>query len=241
MSVRLTMSDKIRNLAFIEHGFSGDKNENHMIILEEELSKRGYMVVNIDAIDSLNESESSPKGASFTGHYNDLDDVIEWARMQDWFMEPFTLVGHSMGAASVLFYAENFPNRVNLLLPLSFPWLNGRSRNAQHDPEELKDWKERGYWDKVSEARGRTLRVPYNFVEDLIKYDFGAKADRISAKTILIIGGQENQIRLDDNKKLFDLLKCEKEFIILPNTPHVVAKTPENAKTYREALEKILG
>lgn len=51
MSVRLTMPDKMSKLAFIEHGLSGDKNENHMVILEEELSKRGYMVVNVDAID----------------------------------------------------------------------------------------------------------------------------------------------------------------------------------------------
>jgi predicted alpha/beta-fold hydrolase len=121
MSVRLTRPENKTGLAFIEHGFSGDKNERYMQILEEELSSRGYFVVNIDAIDSLNESESSRQGANFTGHYNDLADVIEWARGKEWFQEPFALAGHSMGAASVLFYAENYPNRVNLLLPISFP------------------------------------------------------------------------------------------------------------------------
>ncbi|MDR2902835.1 MAG: hypothetical protein LBU87_07030 [Lactobacillales bacterium] len=82
MSIRLTIPENKTGLAFIEHGFTGDKNERHMQILEEELSNHGYFVVNIDATNSLNESDSSPEGASFTGHYNDLVDVIEWARGQ---------------------------------------------------------------------------------------------------------------------------------------------------------------
>ncbi len=65
MSVRLTCPEKQTRLVFIEHGFSGDKNQPHMKILEEQFSKRGYFVVNIDAIDSLNKSESSQQGASF--------------------------------------------------------------------------------------------------------------------------------------------------------------------------------
>lgn len=240
MSIRITNPDNADKLAFIEHGFSGYKDENHMLILEEELAKRGYVVVNIDAVDSLNESESSDIGTTFTGHYTDLEDVINWAKNKNWYQEPFMLAGHSMGAASVLLYAENYPNKVTLLLPISFPWLSGKSRNNQHNPQEMIEWKEKGYWDKVSQSRGRTLRVPYSFVENLNQYDFGTNANKITAKTVLVIGDQENDIRLDDNKKLFDLLRCDKKLIILPNTPHVMAKTAENARTFREALEKVL-
>jgi dipeptidyl aminopeptidase/acylaminoacyl peptidase len=121
--------------------------------------------------------------------------------------------------------------------------MTGESKIAQDNENGTQrqiDWKEKGYWDKFSESRGRTLRVPYNFMEDLLKQDFGKNADKVTAKTILIIGDQENKIRLEDNEKLFDLLKCEKELIILPNTPHVVAKTLENAKTFRKALERVL-
>lgn len=240
MSVRITIPDKITKLAFIEHGLSGDKDENHILILEDELSKRGYVVVNLDAIDSLNASETSQDGITFTKHYNDLEDVIEWGREQSWFQEPFALVGHSMGAASVLLYAQNYPSRVNFLMPLSFPWLSGKSRNAQHDPKEMLEWKEKGYADKISKSRGRVLRIPYNFVEDLMRYDFGVNVGKITARTVLMIGDQENKIRLDDNQKLFEMMSCEKELIILPNIPHVVAKIPENAKIFAEALAKIL-
>lgn len=190
---------------------------------------------------SLNSSESSPSGITFTGHYNDLVDVIAWARGQDWFMSPFALAGQSMGAASVLLYAENYPDDVDLLLLISFPWLSGQSKIIQdNDPQKLRDWKETGYWDKVSKSRGRTLRMPYGFMEDLCRQDLAANAANITAKTILMIGDQENKRRLVDNQKLLDLLECEKTFILLPNMPHVVAKAPENAKTYREALIRVL-
>jgi pimeloyl-ACP methyl ester carboxylesterase len=245
MSVRLTRPEIKTALAFIEHGFSGDKDERHMQVLEEELSKRGYMVINIDAIDSLNASESSSKGITFTGHYNDLHDVIEWARGQEWFQEPFALAGHSMGSAAVLQYAKEHPNGVNLLLLLSHPWMNGKDfldlRALQMSESWLTSWRATGYWDKVSESRGRTLRVPYGFVEDLEQYDFSKDIDKIKARTALIIGDREAPSRLELNRKLLDMLKVRKELIILPDTPHVVARTSENEKTYREALERVLG
>ncbi|MDR2902834.1 MAG: hypothetical protein LBU87_07025 [Lactobacillales bacterium] len=111
---------------------------------------------------------------------------------------------------------------------------------AQDDPLKMKDWHEKGYWNKVSLSRSRTLRVPWHFMEDLLKQDFGKNADKVTAKTVLIIGDQESKRRLKDNKELFDLLKCEKKLIILPNTPHVVAKKTENAKAFQETLKKIL-
>ncbi|MDR1027235.1 MAG: NUDIX domain-containing protein [Rickettsiales bacterium] len=241
ISLRFTRPETQTGLAFILHGFSGDKDQREMRALEEEFSKRGYMVANIDATNSLNASEWTPAGASFTGHYNDLEYVIEWARGQAWFQSPFALAGHSMGAAAVLLYAENHPDNANLLIPISFPWLTGASKIAQDDdPEKYADWKAAGYWDKVSASRGRTLRVPYNFIEDLQNHDFGAKAARITAPTFLIIGELEKPQRITDNKKLFDMLRVKKEFIILPNTPHAVAKTAENEKAYRNALAHIL-
>lgn len=243
LSIRITTpthTHKPLKLAFIEHGLFGNKDESHMVILEEELSKRGYRVVNLDASNSLNESDFSADGTTFSGHYTDLEDVIEWAHSQSWFMEPFALAGHSMGAAAVLLYAQNYPDRVNLLLPLSFPWLSAESKKAQSDSQEMITWKERGYFDKVSKSRGKTLRVPYHFMENLAQYDFAKNADRIIAKTILIIGDQENERRLDDNRELFNILTSEKEFILLPDTPHAIAKTHQNAETFRKALGNLL-
>lgn len=240
MSVRITKQEAVSKLVFVEHGFSGSKDEKHILILEEEFAKHGYIVVNLDATNSLNKSGSSAEGITFTSHYNDLEDVINWAITQNWFVEPFALAGHSMGAVSVLLYAQNYSDSVSLLLPLSFPWISGKSMIAQSNKEDMKNWQEQGYFNKVSKLRNRTLRVPYNFINDLTKYDFAINVKNIKAKTILIIGDKEDQICLDDNQKLFNMLECEKELVILPNVPHNLAETVENAITFKEALENVL-
>jgi len=240
MSVRITIPEKQTGLAFLEHGFTGNKNENHMLILEEEFTKRGYVVVNLDATDSLNESESSSGGITFTGHYNDLTDTIEWAHRQEWYKEPFALAGHSMGADAVLLYAESYPARVNLLVLVSFAWLHGKGHALQNTSKiDLAEWKRKGYYNRAHVC-GKILRVPYSFREDVEQYDFAKNAGKVTARTIIIIGDQENPMRLDDNRELLRMLsKCRREFILLPNTPHVVAETPENAKTFREALRTV--
>lgn len=238
LSLRLTFPPNATRLVFLQHGFSGNKNEPHILITEEELANNRYIVVNIDASNSLNDSGASIIGPTFTSHYQDLADVILWAKEQSWYQQPFTLAGHSMGAASCLYYAENFPEQVSLLLLLSFPWLSGQSKIAQENPEKLHHWQTEGYWDKVSKHSGKILHVPYHYIEDLLGYDFGLQAANITAKTIMVIGDRENTIRLEDNHRLYESLTCDKEFILLPQTPHCPAGSPETAATFKKALQQ---
>ena len=239
MAVRLSQGDNPDKLAFIQHGFSGDKNEKHLVILEEKMVTLGYTVVIFDSTNSVNESDSTKEGITFTSHYNDLEDITIWAKQQQWYKEPFALGGHSMGATSIAFFAQNYPTLVNLLMPLSLAWGRGSSYEPQKDPKEMQDWKDNGYFYKYSSRRVEPFKVPYSFLEDLKTYDFIANADKITADTILIIGDQEHQVRLDDNTELFNKLTCKKELIILPGVPHALTKTKEHEDLYRKALDKV--
>ncbi|MFI3241293.1 MAG: alpha/beta hydrolase [Alphaproteobacteria bacterium] len=240
MSVRITIPDNATKLVFVEHGFSGAKDEKHILIVEEKFNQAGCVVVNIDATNSLNKSGSSSDGISFSSHYNDLEDVINWAKGKYWYKEPFALVGHSLGACSVVYYAQNYPEKVDLLLPLSFPWLSGKSKANQDGDDFQKEWEEKRYIEKTSSRTDRVLVAPYSFMEDLFKYDFLLKAENIKARTILIIGDLENEIRLEDNQKFLNMLQCEKELHILSSVPHALAKTEEIAAKFSKVLDKIL-
>ncbi|MCL2439045.1 MAG: alpha/beta hydrolase [Alphaproteobacteria bacterium] len=241
MSIRLTIGGG--NLVFLLHGMSGNKDQTHMLVLEQEFARRGYTVVNLDTLDGHNEAESSPIGLTFTGMYNDLLDTIEWARGQEWFRgEPFALAGQSLGASIILYYAEENPADVNLLVLASLPWISWKSSDAQYverfGPACMEKFKADGYYDKTS---GNPLRVPYAYFVDLARYDFAPKARNITARTILIIGDMESQIRLDDNERLFELLKCEKELVILPGVGHELAGTPENEAKFRAAVRAAIA
>ena len=105
----------------------------------------------------------------------------------------------------------------------------------------MEDWKKIGYWERASRSRGGVLKVPYALVEDLLCYDFAAEAHKITARTIFIHGDGEAELRIADNRELFDRMVGDKDLIVLSDTPHNPADTPENAVQFREVFKKCLS
>ena len=62
MAVRINWSPERNKCVFLEHGLGARKEYPHMLVLEEVFAEYGYNVINLDATDSLNESESSAGG-----------------------------------------------------------------------------------------------------------------------------------------------------------------------------------
>lgn len=80
MAIKLNVSPERKKCAFLEHGIGASKYYPHMRVLEEYFAHNGYNVINIEATNSLNESGQTNEGITFTGHYQDLEDVIEWVK-----------------------------------------------------------------------------------------------------------------------------------------------------------------
>src|SRR3989339_1491039 len=104
-------------LSFVMHGLSGYKEEFHIDLIANILFENNYIVINFDATNSRGESGGKYEDATFQKHYDDLVDVINWSKNQDWYVEPFILAGQSMGGFAVTKYAEEFPGEVKGLFP----------------------------------------------------------------------------------------------------------------------------
>ena len=169
MALRVTTDEKNDKLVFLEHGLGARKEYPHMLVLEEVFAKHGYNVVNIDTTDSLNQSESSKEGVTFSGFCQDLEDAILWAKTQKFYVEPFALSGQSLGAEAVVYYASKNSDKVNLLVPCAFPWLDGKVEIQNN--KRTKDILEKGYFDQVSRSTGRVLRITKNYLDDVEKYN----------------------------------------------------------------------
>ncbi len=238
MSVRLNIENENSKLIFLEHGLSSRKEYPHMQVLEEVFSSFGYNVVNIDATNSLNESESSEEGITTTGHYEDLVDVINWAKGQPFYREPFALAGQSLGAISVVNYAGQYPESVDLLLPCAFPYYN-------YVEEELNDFAKEiiknGYCDKVSKSTGRVLRMKSAYVEEMKKLDLTPQIKSITAETYVIVGSKDNEKHLKNSKFLYQMLNCKKEFCLLDGVPHDLANTTRDKELFTNTLIEIIS
>ncbi|MDR3169934.1 MAG: alpha/beta fold hydrolase [Candidatus Peribacteria bacterium] len=110
--INLNKTTNAKGLVVIQHGLSGYKEEKHLKRIEDTFIKAGYTTVNFDATNSRGESDNDETGITFTGHYQDLEDVIQRAVTQKRYQEPFTLVGHSLGGMSVIYYTEHYPDKV---------------------------------------------------------------------------------------------------------------------------------
>ena len=235
--LRLNTNEENTKLVFLEHGLSSRKEYPHMQVLEDVFSEFGYNVINMDATNSLNESESSIEGITTTGHYEDLVDVIEWTKTQSFYKEPFALAGQSLGAISVVRYSGQYPDKVNLLIPCAFPYYN-------YVEEELNDFAKEviknGYCDKVSKSTGKVLRLKTAYVEDIKNLDITPQIKNITADTYVIVGSKDNEKHLKNSKALYQMLNCKKEFFLLDNIPHDLANTPQDKELFTKTLKDIL-
>src|SRR5262245_46916455 len=106
-----------RGLAFVMHGLAGFKEQPVVLAIAETFFSQNYIVVNFDATNSIGESGGTYEAATAQNHYEDLVDVIAWAKKQHWYREPFILAGVSLGGYASVRYAEEHPNEVKAVFP----------------------------------------------------------------------------------------------------------------------------
>ena len=237
MSIRLNISNEKKKLVFLEHGLGARKEYPHMQVLEDVFSAFGYNVINIDATNSLNESENSSEGITTTGHYEDLVDVINWAKTQPFYKQPFALAGQSLGAISIVNYAGQYPDEVNLLIPCAFPYYKFVEEELNTFAREII---KKGYFDKISKSTGRVLRMTPAYVEDMKQLDLTPQIEKITADTCILVGSKDTEKHLKNSTRLYQMLNCKKEFYKLEGIPHDLANTPHDKELFTKTLCDIL-
>lgn len=238
MSIKLNVSTDRRKCVFLIHGLGARKTIAHMQVLEDVFAEKGFNVVNIDTTDSNNDSERSEIGVTFSGFCHDLEDVIAWAKTQDFYCEPFALAGQSLGAQAVVWFASKNPEKVNLLVPVAFCWLDGKEASKTNSRrEQILD---QGYYDQVSKSTGKVLRITKAYLDDMENYNFEGEVSKILAETFILVPENDADSRVLSSKRLFELLGCKKQLIVLKGASHDPANTPETKKVFEDTIFNIL-
>lgn len=226
-------------LAFIEHGFSGSKDQKHIKRMAKAFKDKGYMTILFDTTHALGESDGDTEHASATSYVEDLEDVIEWATEQPWYREPFALAGHSLGAFACLIYAAKNPEKVSCIAPTSTV-VSGETRHAdfaKHDPKGYEDLRKEGVIEEASYSfPGLTRRRSWAMMEDIMQYDCLEMADAYTMPVLLVVGAQDFATSPEHQKALYDKLPGPKELHIMEECEHTF-RTPEQL----DQLEKIVS
>jgi pimeloyl-ACP methyl ester carboxylesterase len=183
--------ESAHKLAFVAHGQKGSKNQPHIEAFARAFLENDYIVVRFDATHSVGESEGALYDVTYNSYISDLEDVIEWSRMQPWFKEPFALCGHSMGAQSTTWYAEHHPESVSLLAAMA-PVVNYDMLSSTMDSEAFERYKQLGYKEVPSSSQpGVIHRIGWKCQESLKKYDILPLANQLTMPVLDIVGSND--------------------------------------------------
>jgi len=221
IAVIIEKPENQKDLAFVMHGLGGFKEQPHIQTIAEVFKEKGYTVIKFDTTNTIGESDGKLELATVTNYYEDLEDVIRWAQVQEWYQEPFCLAGHSLGGFCVSLYTENHPEKVKALAPISTVVSGELFIKAFKVKESLEEWERCGYreWESLS-SPGLIKRLNYSFVLDGLKYDLLKKIKEIKVPVLLIVGENDEDVPPDHQKILYSALNTEKEFHIIKGAGH---------------------
>ncbi len=226
-----------KNLAFIAHGQGGFKEQKHIQAFAEAFLENNFRVVRFDATNSIGESGGKMIDVTTTNYLEDLEDVIKWARRQPWFQEPFALCGHSMGGMTITLYAQEYSDQVFALAPLATVVNEGLSVSTR-DPEFMKKWQARGYFESPSGSRpGVIKKIGWSYQEDLKKHDLLEAAHKLTMPVLLVVGERDNGTPYDYQKKLLDAIPHQhRQLVKIKDADHNF-RGPDNK--YGEELAEV--
>ncbi|MCX6795267.1 MAG: alpha/beta hydrolase [Candidatus Falkowbacteria bacterium] len=217
IAILIDKAVKPAGLAFIAHGLGDNKDSLHIQKIAEIFLNNNYSVVRFDTRNTFGESAGKFEDATVTNYLEDLEEVINWSKKQDFFISPFILCGHSIGSMTAAVYAEKHPQEVKALAPFSAV-VNAELSKEQYSPEELKNWQDSGWL--VEDWDGREIRLKYAYWQSKMKYDLLPAVDKLTMPVLLVVGENDHCTLPRHQKILFDRLSGEKEFHIIKDAPH---------------------
>ncbi|PIN90463.1 hypothetical protein COU60_01405 [Candidatus Pacearchaeota archaeon CG10_big_fil_rev_8_21_14_0_10_34_76] len=179
ISVLVEFPKNPRGLAFIMHGLGGFKEIPMIVAMAEAFLKKDIIAFRFDTTNSFGESDGTYELATTTNYYEDLEDVINWAKKQPWYVEPFYLIGHSTGAVCLGTYAKRHPEKIKGLAPLG--GVSGELWLKNEPKEGLKKWNKTGWKITPSSKPGTIKKLNWhNYLKDSLDYDLLKNTERVT-------------------------------------------------------------
>ncbi|OGI58133.1 hypothetical protein A3C60_01285 [Candidatus Nomurabacteria bacterium RIFCSPHIGHO2_02_FULL_37_45] len=206
---------KTKKLAILCPGFLDTKNYDHLILLSEELLKKGFTVVRFDPTGTW-ESEGDISEYLTSQYLNDVRSVLEYM-LKEKNYSYILLGGHSRGGLISILYAS-LDSRISFVLgimPSSIRIMIGTKRE---------EWEKAGFSiakrDIPKKNEEIEFKVPYSHVIDRDQFNVFEAVKKITVPLVMIAGELDKACLPEDVKKLFDQANEPKKFILMKNIGH---------------------
>lgn len=207
------------------HGFTGYKEDPALVDIARRLAESGIVSVRFTSSGFGRSEGTLENDYRFSNYRKDADAVYEYiSRLLYVDASRLGVYGHSMGGKLAVFFARDRAS-VKAVCVMS---ASVTFRHTSYGPL-ISDWKQKGYFEKVSGMDGKTIRVPYDVYIDSERPEFDvlSAAEKITTPHALIIAGAADiEVQWQETKKIYDALPCPKEWLLLDGVPHKYGKNP---------------
>ncbi|TSC81748.1 MAG: Uncharacterized protein G01um101420_853 [Parcubacteria group bacterium Gr01-1014_20] len=224
-----------KGLAFVMYGQGGFKEDLNVRTFTEAFLGKEYTVITFDTTNTIGESGGKMEDATITSYYQDLEDVIEWSKSQEWYQEPFVLAGHSLGGICIALFAQKYPEKVRALAPISTV-VSGKLTWETMPKEELEEFRRKGYIVTPSISKpGVMKKLSWASMEDRLKYDLIPEAGKLIMPVLMIVGEKDTSTPLRHEELLYGKLPGKKEIHVIKGAPHTF-RDPEHLKEIKQVF-----
>lgn len=236
--IQVDMPESPSKLVFIQPGQGGFIAQEHITAFAESFLENNYRVVRFDPTNSVGESGGDISEVSYDGYAANLEDVIDWAKSMPWFQQPFALCGHSMGAQTTAWYAEQNPGTVQLLATMA-PVVNYELYMPTLDPDYAEKWEEHGYIESVSRSKpGIVKRIGWQVNDSLKKYDILKYANKLTMPVINVVGELDKPCPVANQQVFMETIPSkQKKLVIIQGTEHSYRNN--ETQQYDEKLNEV--
>ncbi len=138
---------------------------------------------------------------TFTQELGDIEAVVAEARVHGWIGGGYGLMGHSRGGGMAILHAARDADVKALVTWAAISHVN------RWPPEQVADWRQRGYLDIPNARTGQTIPVSTGLLREIdelgeTRLNIAAAAERVRAPWLIIHGGADETVPVSEAEQL---------------------------------------
>ena len=195
-------------LAIIQHGLASNMEHGAVQTAKKAFLDNDYVVITFDSRYSLGKGNNDVEKVRLSTFEADLETIVDWAKTQPFYSEPFALAGHSLGGASIIEFDAKHQAQANILIPIT-PVVSGDSweRACMANMTDFcRQWQRDKIYRYTDPQNHKTAIIPYSVVTESKNYNAYAIAPQIKAKTLLIAAENDIVINPSDVQELAKII-----------------------------------
>jgi len=212
--IELPVNQKVHNFAIFAHCFTCNKNLSAIKNIGKSLTNAGFGVLRFDFA-GLGESEGDFENTNFSGNIEDL--IAAASYLENNYIAPTLLIGHSLGGAATIFATEHIKS-VKALATIGAP----------SDPTHVQALLRNGIAEIETKGKalvnigGRDFTIKKQFIEDLKTKSLTEIVHKLRKPILVLHSPKDTTVEIKNAEEIYVAAHHPKSFVSLDNADHLL-------------------